>query len=259
MSDAEMKTYTAHTKEEFNTLLSILPCLVEELHSRDKASDSLFTYLTKIRTGHSHEEIGLLCRVSKATVTRRCDLVRNHLKSVVVPLYLNVERNRQELVAQKSVISRLLFDKDDTETVHIILDGTYIYLQKSSNYKFQKQTYNSHKKRNYFKIMMGVTTSGKIVFTLGPFTANDNDASITTKLLNFNGPEIDIFRPKDVFIVDRGFRDCVVNLMNRGFIVQMPACSHKAQLTTKESNETRLVTKVRYDVERVNGVITDGR
>lgn len=72
--------------------------------------------------------------------------------------------NRDELVAHKSNTSRILFDgeNDNMNTAHLILDGTYIYLEKSSNHRFQKDSYNTHKKRNYMKIMMGVLTDGTI-------------------------------------------------------------------------------------------------
>lgn len=85
--------------------------------------------------------------------------------------------------------------------------------------------------------------------------ATDNDATITEKIFSLSTPSIKTFQPEDLLIVDRGFRDCVSSLVNRGFIVKMPACSNQPQLTTKEGNESRFVTKVRYDVERVNGVM----
>lgn len=102
---------------------------------------------------------------------------------------------------------------------------------------------------------MGILTDGRILCTLGPFKATDNDASITDKIFDSTTPSLKSFIPQDVMIVDRGFRDCVTNLMNRGFVVQMPVCSHQSQLTTIEANKSRLVTKVRYNVERVNGVM----
>lgn len=56
-------------------------------------------------------------------------------------------------------------------------------------------------------------------------------------------------------IVDRGFRNCEAALINFGFIVKMPTCWEFNKLSTKDANESRLVTRVRYNVERVNGVM----
>lgn len=255
-SDKEMKMYTAHTKTEFNDLLNEIPSILEDIGCKDKASNALFMYLMKIRTGRSHEEIGAYFNVSRSTVQRRCDLVRSILRRVVVPRYLNFERSREEMATMKSTMSRKLFDDNDNcDCAHLILDGTYIYIEKSRNHRFQKQSFNSHKKRNYLKIMMGVSTDGTIMFALGPFKATENDAAIIMKCFDSNTPSTRAYRPLDVMIVDRGFRDCVTDLINRGFIVRMPVCSSNPKLTTKEANETRFVTKIRYEVERLNGVM----
>lgn len=182
--------------------------------------------------------------------------VREILKRIVVPLCVNFHMDRAELISHKSETSSILFDRENTERAHLILDGTYIYVEKSTNQKFQKASYNSHKKRNYIKIMMGVLTNGRILCVLGPFKATDNDASITDKI--FNNPSIaslSSLNPEDILIVDRGFRDCETMLVNLGYVVKKPACNARGRLTTEEANETRMVTRVRYNVERINGVM----
>lgn len=250
-----MRAHTAHSKEEFGKLLLELPSLTEELNSTKKASEALHMYLMKIRTGQSNESIGSLFGVSRTTVQRRCDIVRKLMKQTIVPRYINYERSRDELISRKSIASRLFFDDGNEQSAHLILDGTYIFLEKSQSHEFQKNTYNTHKKRNYLKIMMGVSTDGTIIFTLGPFKAKENDAQITRKIFDSEMGSTRAYLPQDIMIVDRGFRDCVTDLKNRGFIVKMPVCSTVAQLTTQEANQSRLVTKVRYEVERVNGVM----
>lgn len=253
--DTTLKANTAHSKDEFRSLLSELPKLIDELNSNENASDALYMYLMKLRTGQSNESIGALFNVFRSTVQRRCVFVRKHLKLAIVPRYLNFERSREELISHKSIISKAFFDNGNPSSAHIILDGTYHYIEKSQSHQFQKSTYNTHKKRNYIKIMMGVSTDGHILFTLGPFKATENDATITHKIIESQPPAIKSFLPNDVVIVDRGFRDCVTELTNHGFIVHMPVCSQTAQLTTKEANKSRLVTKVRFEVERINGVM----
>lgn len=65
-----------------------------------------------------------------------------------------------------------------------------------------------------------------------------------------------LLRENDVFVLDRGFRDIVDDLKTKGYNVLMPALKGKRnQLTTKESNHSRKVTKVRWAVESVHGVI----
>lgn len=219
-----MFLYTAHTKEEFDSLLSEVPSLVEEYGTG--ASDSLFFYLMKLRTGRSNVEIAAYCGNSPSTIQRRILVVREILSRVIVPKYLEFERGRDDLVSHKSKMSSALFDGDDQSRAHLILDGTYIYIDKSTNYLFQKQTFNSHKKRNYIKMMMGVGTDGKIILASGPFKATDNDATITKTIIDGSPPpSMKNYEPGDIFFVDRGFRDCANDLRSRGFIVKMPTCS----------------------------------
>lgn len=90
----------------------------------------------------------------------------------------------------------------------------------------------------------------------GPFYATQNDVQIMKILLdNPNGLQR-IMRPGDICVVDRGFRDVVQQLEERNYKVFMPALKgQRAQLTTEEWNNSRWVTKVRWVVEAVHGIL----
>lgn len=84
-----------------------------------------------------------------------------------------------------------IFAQELLETVDeliLIADGTYIYIQKSANYKFQRQSYSMHKHRPLLKPMILVTSTGYIVDVFGPYFAdgNNNDANILNNLLVIN-------------------------------------------------------------------------
>ena len=65
-----------------------------------------------------------------------------------------------------------------------------------------------------------------------------------------------LLKPGDICIVDRGFRDVASYLEERGYRVLMPALKGKRnQLTTAESNASRHVTKIRWVVEAIHGII----
>lgn len=76
-------------------------------------------------------------------------------------------------------------------------------------------------------------------------------------MMNDSEKAKDFFKQEDIFIVDRGFRDSIEYLENLGMNVEMPYFLKKNQdqFTTLEANETRLVTKIRWVVEAINGVI----
>ena len=65
-------------------------------------------------------------------------------------------------------LSVKLFNVHDLSVI-TIWDGTYVYIQKSANYSFQKATYSMHKGGNLVKMMMVVSTTGYIIETFGPY------------------------------------------------------------------------------------------
>lgn len=65
------------------------------------------------------------------------------------------------------------------------------------------------------------------------------------------------FLKKDnVFVLDHGFRNVKKDLKEKNFKVLMPALKGKRkQLSTKESNQSRFVTKNCWAVEVVHGIL----
>lgn len=111
--------------------------------------------------------------------------------------------------------------------------------------------------------MVIVGTDGYILDVIGPYFADssNNDASITKHFLRHSHPARCWFKENDVFIVDRGFWDAVDFLEEAGFQVKMPCYLPKGskQHSTEEANISRLITKVRWVVESVNGRIKQWR
>lgn len=145
------------------------------------------------------------------------------------------------------------------DKVIIVADATYIYFNKSMNFDLQRITYNDQKKRNFIKPMIYVTTNGTFVDIFCLYKATQNDATIMKQILI---EHIDTMKTKlqrnDIFMLDRGFRDCVKELQDAGFDVKMPALMQNTanwsnQLTTRQANESRVVTACRFVVEARNG------
>ena len=70
----------------------------------------------------------------------------------------------------------------------IVLDGTYLYIEKSFNYSFERQTYIGRKRRSIIKPMMVVGTHCYILSVLGPYLSDgkNNDASIIKSMTKSN-------------------------------------------------------------------------
>ena len=91
---------------------------------------------------------------------------------------------------------------------------------------------------------------------LGPYLANLNDAQILKNVLEDPEGLRKFLKEGDIFILDRGFRDIKDELEQNNFRVLMPALKGKRkQLITEESNNSRFVTKLRWAVESVHGVL----
>lgn len=210
----------------------------------------------KMRTGTADEDIAKKFQVTRVTVERQHKRVRQAIIKDFVYEHVNYVRSREEMIDSNTQIGSSLFCADDPDCVILICDGTYIYVDKSRNYEFQKKTYTDQKKRNFVKIMMCVTCDGTIFAALGPFAANDNDAKILKSICE-NSNVFETLKEGDVFILDRGFRDCVNYLKEKHFQVKMPALLQKSkkknQLSTIEANKSRLVTATRYVIETRNG------
>lgn len=167
-----------------------------------------------------------------------------------------------DVAARNRIIPEGLFGNPDlprdVKPAIVICDGTYVYIQSSSNYKFQKDTYSLHKFANLIKPFMIVCCDGTILECLGPYKATKNDSTIINQELeNEQSGLRRFFRNNDVFILDRGFRDALQNLEAVGYEAYMPEslAEGEHQLTTLKSNKSRCITMCRWVVEVVNGRI----
>lgn len=247
---------TGLSLEQFNDLFQKIPTLGTLISTRFHAPSALYMYLMKMRTGLPSADIGKLFGVTRTTVDKQLQKVRTAMKQDFVFEHVNYIRGREELLQSNTEMGRRLFCRDKPDTIVLICDGTYIYVNKSRNYDFQKRTYNDQKKRNFIKIMMCVTCNGEIVYALGPYPAVQNDATILKSIFETTDA-FDQLQQDDVLILDRGFRDCVHFLRQKGIDVKMPhliqRSETKRQLSTADANNSRLVTAIRFVVEARNG------
>ena len=92
-----------------------------------------------------------------------------------VPDYMGVGHIDRETVIKDytTAYAKALFGNDQNDTVIAVADGTYIHIEKSDNYSFQRPSYSMHKGRPLVKPMMLVATDGYILSVLGPFLADE--------------------------------------------------------------------------------------
>lgn len=252
---------TGISMNQFNELFQNLPTL-HQLFRNDnkKAKNALFLYLYRLRRGEFYYRIFDKFLISHVTGKSYITKARIALKTDFVPKNLGFNSiQREALIRSVSNMAKELYLKNKNNKAVIILDGTYVYCNKTQNYSKQRELYSTHKCRNLFKPMVFVTTTGQFIEVFGPFKALDNDATITKTIFDkYLGPINAKLEPGDVFLLDRGFRDVAKHLTDKGYDIKMPEFIEKKklgqnQLTTAQANSSRIVTACRFAVETRNG------
>lgn len=243
------------SKSQFNSLMLEVPRLAQ-MH---RSSTALAVYLMKLRTGDSNERISSLLKIPRSTLERLMAEAREKLHQDFVPLNLGLGHITREQIAERNLtIPNGLFGEiNGVRKPVVIIDGTYIYVQKSSNYLYQKETYSLHKYRNLVKPFMLVCSDGYIIEVLGPYPATTSDAQIMiNEFSDPHSPMREYFQDGDVFILDRGFRDAIPLLESCNYSAHMPSSlqENEFQLSTLEANKNRKITICRWVVEVVNGI-----
>lgn len=179
---------------------------ISQLHNEvPDASVALCIYLSKLRSGDSNERLGGLFNMPRSTLERYMNKVRDIMTLHLVPHYLGLSHMTvQEVSATNTVIPEGFYGNlampAETKPAITICDATYIYVQSSSNYLFQKQTYSLHKYINLVKPFMIVCCNGHILDCLGPYKATTNDAIIMrTEFSRSDGPMRQYFR-EEIFL-----------------------------------------------------------
>ncbi|XP_076085751.1 uncharacterized protein LOC143056545 [Mytilus galloprovincialis] len=261
LTSSDILNLTGLSKENFNDLCSI----VQKGNLRDSRTRSVRTcigiFLTKLKSGLSNKLLSTLFNLGKDSVRRAIASARKYLSENFVPSNLGFNHiSREEVITSHTrPLAQSLFGKGMYPAI-IVADGTYIYIQKSSQFKFQRKCYSMHKHRPLVKPMVFVTTSGYIISVIGPYYSDgkNNDAQIMKHIIQHDIEEFKKWVAEDdIMIVDRGFRDALDLLQEMGIQTKMPAFNKKgeSQLPVEDSNVTRLVTKIRWVVESVNGRI----
>ncbi len=253
LTERQCVNWTGLSKERFTTLENKLVSL--SLPKNRSKTTALALFLAKLRTGESDERLACLFNLSQSVANQTISSVSEALSKDFLPNYMGISRlSRENIISHNTPVAKALFCEDKDDKTVVIYDSTYIYLQKSANHLFQRETYSGYKHRPLVRVMVGVAPNGYIIDCTGPFTANLSDATILKSMLQVE--PFEVFDPGDVFILDRGFRDVIPILKAEGYDAHMPAFREdKKQLSWEQANSSRLATKCRYVVEVINGYI----
>ena len=144
--------------DQFNDLLSSLTSMhnsrLQSIHV------ALAVFLLKMRLGLSNTLLSSLFHLkSKRVVSRIVHGTADVLLKDFVPYHLGFQHIDRKTVLQShqtAIASQLMCDQDDQ--VIVVMNGRYLFVQKSSNNRFQCRSFSMHKHRNLIKPMITTAT-----------------------------------------------------------------------------------------------------
>lgn len=260
--DDDFKCISPITKPQFQDLLTFCGPVNVWGHPRNVTRKDLLTFLCKLRQGLSDNFLKVIFSYdSEQSVNLAITKVRRSLMERFVPLNIGFNAiTRENYIGQHVTdFANLLYNPEPNNRKAIAcIDGTYLRVEKSTNFRAQRQSYSTQKGYNLLKPDLIVAPNGYILDIQGPYfsDAQNNDARILQNEfeLNVRGMR-EWFRDGDIVIVDRGYRDARPLLEGLGITCKMPSLlpQGQRQLSTHEANQSRLVTKTRWVVEARNG------
>lgn len=169
IDDTIFNYYIGFTKDNFLTVLEETPSLT---HAFKKPKRALAVVMCKLHTGDSNERLASVFHVFPQFLSTIMKKTRNCLIIEFVSKHLGFDHiygpdfaflYRDQLRERILRIPHILFAEPNCDQLISICDGTYFYIQKSSNYRFQRLSYSSHKYRNLLKMFLLVSPDGYII------------------------------------------------------------------------------------------------
>lgn len=254
ISPEDLHHLIGFTHLQFETILNETPSLSDQCQ---KPKTALGVYLLKLRSGEPNVRIASQIGVSRKTIGVLLKMARNCLMQDFVVRHLGFNHiSRDQIIAHSLAVPSSIYSNPTNPVAIVLCDGSYIYIQKSKNFLFQKKTYSLHKYKNLLKPFLITCPDGYIIDISGPYAATTSDAQIMSDIMNDQtAPAHTLLQANDVFVLDRGFRDSIRDIESAGYEPHMPPSKDRdaTQLTDMQANKSRLITIVRWVIEVING------
>ncbi len=117
-------------------------------------------FCAKMRLGLSNHVLATMFHIyDRRAVSRIIHQVTDALIKDFVPAHLGFRHISRQTVLKlhQTTIANVLLTDDDQQVV-VVMDGTYLYIQKSHHNELQRRTYSMHKHRHLIKPMVITTT-----------------------------------------------------------------------------------------------------
>uniref|UniRef100_A0A8P4KAN6 DDE Tnp4 domain-containing protein n=1 Tax=Dicentrarchus labrax TaxID=13489 RepID=A0A8P4KAN6_DICLA len=214
----------------------------QELQVQTETGELLLT-LMKLRLNLSEEFLGYLFGIHQSTVSRVFHRWIHVMASRLHPLILWPER--EDLRRSLPMCFRTFL-----KNCVSIIDCFEVFIERPSDLKARAQTWSNYKQHNTIKFLISITPQGSISFMSKAWGGR-----VTDKHLTEHSGFLDKLLPGDLVLADRGFTiEDSVGLFCAELITP-PFTRGKKQLSRKEIESAREISRVRIHVERVIGML----
>lgn len=197
--------------------------------------DEFLLTCMRLRLGLNQEHLADIFRISKTTVSRILNtwvnFIYDHSKGLIA------WPTREQILAN---LPRHFNNHSDNR---IVVDCTEFFVERPSSLVSQWLTWSEYKHHNTFKILIGVTTNGMVLFVSRLWGGNASDRHIVQ-----NDDLIPKLSPGDVIMADKGFTIDDLLPANIGLNVP-PRVSTKSQMSSSEFFKTAHIASARIVVE----------
>lgn len=237
-TDAEVKAFTGVESVQLLQRISRNVERFDTMSTELSVHERVMLVLVRLKTFLSFKCIGILFRVSEATVHR---YFYGTLPSLAAVLKSAVYWPTKEEVKKNTP----LCFRDYAE-VRVVLDCTEVEIEKSHCLACRLLTYSYYKGRHTVKFLIGVSPAGLITFVSQGFGGRASDKACVERSLVL--VRLQPFR--DDIMVDKGFHvDMECSKLGLG-VVQPPFLRQQQQFSVADARKTVSVAQARVHVER---------
>jgi hypothetical protein len=205
--------------------------------------DELFAVLCRLRLNLHLRDLAKRMNLSIGKMSRVfqkwIDVMFNRLK------FLIVWPTREVLQQNMPLSFQQVFPN-----CRVIIDCSEIFIETPFSFDARAKTYSNYKKNNTVKFLIGITPCGTISFLSQCWGGRICDKNITQQS-NF----LNYLEPGDQVLADRGFT-IGDDIACYGASLIIPSFTKgKTQLSLKEVEQSKQISKVRIHVERIIGAL----
>ena len=242
-SDEQTLFYTGlPSYKMFESLLNLLLPLLK-VSDCLSAPDQLLLVLMKLRLAVPFQDLSYRFHISISQV------------STIFHLWLDImSRELKQLIVwpDRGIILETLPEcfKSKYLRTTCIIDCSEVFLERPSSLSARAETYSSYKSHNTVKFLVAVSPTGAVIFVSKCWGGRVSDRHLT-----IHSGFLDKLTYGDLILADRGF-DIADDLALIGASLSIPPFTRgKPQLSQREVDTARALSRVRIHVERAIGRI----